>query len=192
MKPWLTNPAPQAEAFAAALSSSVPSIETARLVLRPCKLSDWPVLEPIWTTDQARFIGGPMTAEDAWLDFNQCLSSWFLRGTGALAITTHDSDTPLGIVVIMHEYGDPELELGWLITKDAEGNGYATEAAEALLDWTFRQLGVTQMVSYVHANNVKSANLATRLGGVLRPEGHPAWDNCLVFEHRRPTKGAEK
>lgn len=61
------------------------------------------------------------------------------------------------------------VEVGWLIRSNAGGCGYATEAAEALLDLGFCQLDAVLVTAVIHHNNMSSARLATRLG--FRPAG---------------------
>ena len=89
-----------------ALASALPRIATERLILRGPYLGDWPTLMPIWTTERGRFIGGPMSPGDAWLDFSQCVASWILRGFGWLTVSARSDDEVLGLVGISHEYGD--------------------------------------------------------------------------------------
>ena len=184
MTPWMQTPAKGAGQIAA-LTATVPEITTKRLTLRLPRLSDWPVLEPIWTTDRAVHIGGPMSAEDAWLDFNQCVAGWLLRGHGALTICDKATGAVLGLAVLGHEYGDPDPELGWLLTAEAEGKGYATEAAAAL-----KALGQDiygdALSSYIADGNAASVRVAEKLGGV--PAGtHPL--DATVAIYRYPSKG---
>lgn len=167
---WETAPTGAAAARVAAIAACLPRLETARLILRAPRLSDWATLEPIFTTDRAAHIGGPMSAEDAWLDFNQLVAGWVLRGHGALTLTTKDDDTPLGLILLGHEFGDPQAELGWLLTQAAEGKGYATEAAAALRDWGFDLLGRDGFVSYIADGNATSVKVADRLNAT--PAGH--------------------
>ena len=182
MSAWLTPPAGAAADLVARLNALLPRLETDRLILRAAQITDWPVLEPIWTTERAAHIGGPMNGEDAWLDFNQCVASWLLRGTGPLVMTAKDDDTPLGLVLIAPEYGDPSPELGWLLTAEAEGHGYATEAASALRDWGFDWLGRGAFASFIAADNARSINVAERLGAVAAGP-HPADASCLIYTY---------
>ena len=163
MTPWLQTP-PRAQPAIASLASTLPLIETERLTLRAPRLSDWPVLEPIWTTDRATHIGGPMSVEEAWLDFNQIVASWVLRGHGGLTMCDKSGEV-LGLVLVAHEFGDPQPELGWLLTENAEGKGYATEAAAALIPLA-RGIYGEDFVSYIADDNAASIRLATRLGGI--------------------------
>ena len=125
-----------------------------------------------------------MDPEEAWLDFNQCVAGWLLRGIGALTITDKMTGEVLGLAVLGHEYGDPEPELGWLLTEAAEGNGYATEAAEALLSLG-RAIYGDALVSYVADGNTASVRVAEKLGG--RKSGtHPLDTEVAVY--RYPSK----
>ena len=174
---------PAAQPMIDLLASALPRIETARLTLRAPRLSDWPVLEPIWTTDRARFIGGPMSATDAWLDFCQLTAGWLLRGFGALTICRRSDDAVLGLVLLEHEFGDPEPELGWLLTSEAEGQGLATEAASALRAEGLRLFGSGGFVSYIDAANDRSIRIAERLNATPDAKPHPADDDVKVYRH---------
>lgn len=167
----------------AALTAHLPEIKTERLTLRSPRLSDWPVLEPIWTTQRAKYIGGICTPEEAWLDFNHLVASWLLRGFGALTITRKADGAVLGVVLIEHEMGDPEPELGWLLTAEAEGHGYAREAAAALLPIALNIFGSGNLVSYIHRDNKRSRKLAEGLGATVDQKRHPAFAAGLVYRH---------
>lgn len=61
-------------------------------------------------------------------------------------------------------------ELGYVFHPDVAGQGYATEAAAALLDQAFGPLGLNRVVARLDARNEPSAKLAERLG--MRREAH--------------------
>jgi len=184
MTPWTQTPEMGAEQIAA-LAAVIPEIETARLVLRLPRIGDWHILEPIWTTDRGIHIGGPMDPEDAWLDFNQCVAGWILRGHGALTITDKETGDVLGLAILGHEFGDPDPELGWLVTEAAEGKGYATESATALRDIGRRLYG-KRLASYIADGNTASTRVAEKLGG--RKDGtHPL--DAEVAIYRYPAQG---
>ena len=174
---WLAPP------VATDVAAVLPRIETARLVLRAPRADDWPALEPIWTGDRAVHIGGPFTAEEGWLDFNQCVAGWVLRGYGALTITDRATGAVLGLLAMGPEWGDPEPELGWLVTAEAEGRGIATEAAAAGRDWLAARLGGRDFVSYVADGHAASARVAEKLGA-HRDGGHPLDPTVAIWRHR--------
>ena len=69
----------------------------------------------------------------------------------------------------------PCTEIGWRLAAEQWGHGYATEAARACLDFGFRVLGLTEIVSFTTVSNVRSRRVMQRLGMT-----HSASDN---FEH---------
>jgi RimJ/RimL family protein N-acetyltransferase len=187
MTAWLQTPQKGA-AQIAALQSAVPVIHTERLTLRLPRLTDWPALEPIWTTEQGRHIGGPMTPEEAWLDFNHLVAGWILRGHGALTICRTVDDSVLGLITLHHEFGDPAPELGWLLTAGAEGHGYATEAAQALLPLC-HDIYDDAFVSYIADGNDSSARVATRLGA-RRNGTHPLDADVAVYRYSKDRRAS--
>jgi RimJ/RimL family protein N-acetyltransferase len=78
-------------------------------------------------------------------------------------------------------------ELGYVFHPDVAGQGYATEAARAMLDLGFRQLGLHRVIARLDARNEPSAKLAERLG--MRREAHfvsneifkGEWSDELVY-----------
>ncbi len=60
--------------------------------------------------------------------------------------------------------------IGWTLGKEFEGNGYATEAAIALLDHLFFVEGFHRVCAKTSPDNEKSWKLMERLG--MRREGH--------------------
>ena len=175
-----------AAALAARLQALIPVIETERLRLRAPRIGDFDAYAGIACGPRGEGIGGPMSREDAWADFMQVTGTWLLRGHGGWTIEDRATGELLGFVLIGFEPGDREPELGFLLTRDAEGRGIATEAAAAARDHGFGPLGLSSMVSYVHENNRRSIALAERLGGVR--EIPDDWDepDTLVFRHHPP------
>lgn len=184
MTPWTNAPARTAGQVKA-MQAAVPMIETDRLILRMPRIEDWTVLEPIWTTHRSIHIGGPFTPEAAWLDFNQLVAGWVLRGHGALTICTRDGAVQ-GMVLLGHEFGDPDPELGWLLTEAAAGQGFATEAAEALLPMC-QQIYGDAFVSYIDLANAPSIRIAEKLGAI-KDAPHPRRTDDVVT-YRYTSKG---
>jgi RimJ/RimL family protein N-acetyltransferase len=67
--------------------------------------------------------------------------------------------------------------IGWTLGKAHEGNGYATEAASALLDYLFHAAGFHRVYALTSPRNAKSWRLMERLG--MRREAHFR-RNCFV------------
>ncbi len=166
---WLHAPTGPAAAIAASVAATVPVIRTDRLTLRAPKITDYLAYRAVFTTDRSQYMGGPFTEDDAFADFCQGIAGWMLRGAGMWTITLHHDDAPLGWVYLWQEMGDPEPELGWVLTEAAEGHGYAAEAARAVLPHALTLFGPNGFVSYIDAANTRSSRLATALGAVRDP-----------------------
>jgi RimJ/RimL family protein N-acetyltransferase len=55
-------------------------------------------------------------------------------------------------------------ELGWALVRACWGNGYATEAARAVREWSRRERGIGRLISLIAPGNVRSQRVAERLG----------------------------
>lgn len=73
-------------------------------------------------------------------------------------------------------HADPCIEMGWRLARQAQGRGFATEAARAVLEYGFRELRLTEIVAYTSVINVRSRRVMERLGMRLDPDAefdHP-------------------
>ena len=62
----------------------------------------------------------------------------------------------------------PDLgELGWIFPPESRGHGYATEAAQALIEWARDVLGIRRFIAHCDAENTASQGVMRRLGMVL-------------------------
>ena len=147
----------------------IPTLVTPRLTLRAPQMTDFPAYRGFVTSPRAVYMGGPHDAAKAWDWFCNDVAQWQLLNMGGLIVTLNDQ--PIGQVALCHGPIFPEPQLGWFLFSAAhEGQGYATEAAAALLQWALGPRGLTTLVSYVDPANAASAALARRLGGQPDPK----------------------
>lgn len=181
-------PAGPAAAMAEALAARIPVLETARLILRAPRMQDFAIYADIAASDRSAGIGGPMTRDEAWYDFTSMVAHWLLAGTGYWTVTRRPDGPALGFVGIAMEPGDAEPELGYMLSDQAEGHGYAAEAVSAARDFGFGTLGARTLVSYVLAGNTRSVALAERLGAFA--DGTLSYKDDLepfvIYRHPRP------
>lgn len=57
-----------------------------------------------------------------------------------------------------------QVEIGWVFAPDVAGQGYATEAARALVDLAFGELGARRVWAKLEPENTRSARVCERLG----------------------------
>jgi RimJ/RimL family protein N-acetyltransferase len=74
----------------------------------------------------------------------------------------------------------PCVEVGWRLSREHWGHGYATEAARAALTHGFDVVGLDEIVSFTVPANVRSRAVMERLG--MRYDGE--------FEHPRLAEGS--
>lgn len=58
----------------------------------------------------------------------------------------------------------PCTDIGWRLSPQHWGNGYATEGASACLDYAFDQLNLAEVVATAPKANVKSINVMQKIG----------------------------
>lgn len=163
----------------------VPTIETARLLLRPMGISDWPAYVAFMSSERSVHMGGPYIEHSAWGVFCHDTAQWQLFGHGALMLEEKATGSCLGQVGINHGPLFPERELGWFVYEQAEGRGFAHEAAHALRAWAFDERGMETLVSYIDPGNARSRRLAERLGGVPDTAAVAKDPDDLVYRYNR-------
>lgn len=164
-----------------------PTITTDRLILRHHVMDDFEPLYQVLESDRAEFLGGKTSREDSWYWIAAEVGSWSLVGHGSWGVERREDGAFLGQVGINQPYDFPEQEIGWVLVPEAEGKGYATEAAGAALDWARRVLKPASLVSYIDPQNNRSIALAKRLGATLDkdaalPEGETP-EETIVYRH---------
>ena len=166
------------------IAVETPVLRTERLVLRAPRPDDFEAWAAFAGSERARYIGGPLDRGPAWRAFSALIGHWFIRGCGSFVLTRHGEDTPLGNIGPWYPGDWPEREIGWTIwSPEAEGRGYAFEAAAAIRDHVFRDLGWTTAVSYIDPANTRSIALAERLGAVRDPAAAKPGEDTLVYRH---------
>ena len=70
---------------------------------------------------------------------------------------------------------DGSVEIGYGITEENQGKGYATEAVEAVIAWALNQSGVRQVEAETEPGNRKSQRVLEKCGfsplGIIGEEG---------------------
>jgi RimJ/RimL family protein N-acetyltransferase len=89
------------------------------------------------------------------------------RGHGLMAIVERATERFLGRSGLKYWPQFDETEVGWVLRADVWGHGFATEAGGPCLDWGFRALDDPYLTAMIVPDNVRSIQVATRLG--MRP-----------------------
>ena len=148
--------------------NDIPQLRTARLRLTALREDHFDAYARMLADHAStRHVGDgkPLDRLNAWRSMAMLLGHWALRGYGMWALERCSDDRFIGRVGLLRPEGWPDLDLGWMIAPDARGQGYATEAAGAALDWAWRVLRAPRVVSLVRPADNVSEKLATHLGG---------------------------
>ena len=143
----------------------IPVVETERLVLRGWAQGDFDAYAAANADPEVqRFLGGPQDREQSWRSLATHIGHWQLRGYGQWALERRSDGRVIGRAGLWNPEGWFGVEVGWKLERDAWGNGYATEAAAASLDWAWRNLDVDRVLSVIAPDNEASLRVARRLG----------------------------
>ena len=154
------------------MNSPDPQLETARLLLRLPRIEDFDDYAELQADEEAaRFIGGHMPRAAAWRKFLQMPGAWALQGFAMFSVIEKASQRWIGQIGPWKPEGWPGTEIGWSFRRAAWGQGYATEAGIAAIDWAFAQLDWREVIHSIHPDNHPSQKLAGRLGSRNRGRG---------------------
>jgi RimJ/RimL family protein N-acetyltransferase len=143
-------------------------ILTARLRLRALTLDDVAAVHAIHSReDIARWLYWPARPRD---EVEAVVNAWLARppATGVVLAIERDGELigHASLVVGEHRQG----EVGFILHPDHQGRGYATEAAEAMLELAFETYDLHRVVGRLEPRNTASASVLERLG--MRKEAH--------------------
>jgi RimJ/RimL family protein N-acetyltransferase len=144
-------------------------IETERLILRPWRDSDLPLLaeqnaDPV----VMRYLVGPLTRAQSDDYAAQAVRHLAETGYGKWAVEVPGVAPFIGAVGLSRVKFDasftPAVEVAWRLHRHYWGRGYATEAARAAIDDGFSRIGLTEIVALTTLGNIPSQRVMQRLG----------------------------
>ena len=92
------------------------------------------------------------------------LDEWERSGYGMWIVEVAATGEVIGHAGIQHLEGTDDVELGYYLGRAAWGQGYATEAARACLDYGFETIKLPRIVATVRLENAASRHVLEKLG----------------------------
>ena len=157
-------------------------IETPRLLMRRWREADLDPYAALMADPRvADWLGGVLTRAETAARIERQLQSIDRDGFGRLAVERRADGAFLGHCGLMQAHPDipfaPAMEAGWALIPDAWGQGYAAEAARAVVEDGFVRLGLAEIVAFTTPANLRSQAVMARAGFVRDPSrdfDHPA------------------
>ncbi|MDQ2090685.1 GNAT family N-acetyltransferase [Marimonas arenosa] len=171
------------------LSLTIPTLETARLILRAPQESDFEYEREFYASEASQFVGGPQPKHRTWRMLALFLGHWALRGYGFWALEDKDTRTYQGRVGLWFPHGWFEREIGWTLMPHGQGKGYATEAALAARAHAYDVLGWDTAISQIAPGNDPSKAVARRLGARFEQVyDDPEYGPIEIWRHLEPSE----
>ncbi|HEY2445644.1 MAG TPA: GNAT family N-acetyltransferase [Rhizomicrobium sp.] len=144
----------------------IPHLETERLIMRGWRTGDFESYARFMADPDVmhHLTGEPMSRADTWRNMTMLIGHWSLRGYGIWAVERRSDRALVGRVGLHNPEGWPGLEVGWTLGKEYWGQGFATEAARAALNYGFLTQRTERLISVIDPDNGPSQAVARRLG----------------------------
>jgi RimJ/RimL family protein N-acetyltransferase len=141
-----------------------PTLVADRLTLRPWRLDDGPAaLETFGDPEVARWLSPVMSRVHDLAAMRLLIEQWIVEDlrlvppAGRWAIERNSDRRVIGGAVLLPlPPGDEDLEIGWQLTPQMWGEGYANETTYALASWAFDE-GIGELFAVVRPENTRAA-----------------------------------
>ena len=142
-------------------------LETKRLYLRPLELSDLDTLANIYSDEEVmRFIASGKTISRANTEIS--ITRWneyeTKHGFTNWAIIRKEDNAFIGKCGLSHLPDNSDVEISYILDEPYWGNGYASEIAEATLDYGFDKFVLKRIVALVYPQNNPSIKVLEKIG----------------------------
>jgi len=153
-------------------ADAVPVIETARLRVQGPRKEDFAAFAAMWARPEVtkEISGEPLPPEESWRRLLRNAGLWPVCGYGYWHVFERESGAfvgQVGFADFQRELTPPLTgmpEIGWAISPDYQGKGYATEAALGAIQWGDKVLSAERMSCIIGVNNAPSIRIAEKCG----------------------------
>jgi [ribosomal protein S5]-alanine N-acetyltransferase len=141
--------------------------ETPRLMARRIELADAAVMHKVYGDAEAmRWVGDGKP-----LDLAQCEHwvevthrNYAARGYGMFALVSRESGSIIGFCGLVHPGGQAEAEIKYALGREFWGQGFASEAAAAMLAAGHSRFGLDSVIATTAPENIASHRVLLKAG----------------------------
>lgn len=149
------------------MTIQIPTLHTTHLILRPIVPADTTVFYRIYQTEGVlQYFPNPkpppIEKVERFVIYQQ--THWEKYGYGNWGLQTKDTSELIGWAGLQFLPDTNETEVGYLLDKPFWGQGYATEAARASLEFGFKHFDFPAIIALVHPDNLASLKVASKCG----------------------------
>lgn len=158
-------------------------IETQRLIIRDLQETDAEALSSLWADPEVTtFLGGARDKEEIRKTLIEDAKTAAEVPYDLRTVIEKESGEIVGHCGLLDKEvdGQEEIELTYVIAKRTWGKGYATEAAAAIKDFAFAEMGLTRLIALIKPNNVSSERVALKVG--MHHEKNTVRSNGIVMQ----------
>ena len=182
------------------MSTAMPPLETERLIVRPLVMEDLSAIHQL-LDHEAWQTGKSLTEREHWLRWTVMnyieLANLYQPPYGERAIVLKSTGEVVGSVGVVQSYGpfavlpsfgghtadpearkfEPAMGLFWATRTEHQKNGYAAEAARAVIDFLFSSFNLRRVVATTEYDNLASQGVMRKLGMSVErnPFPEPVW-----------------
>lgn len=161
-------------------------ILTARLRLRPLGPEDLDALSSVYLHPLVAQWIGRYTREDVAREIDQQVEHQRSLGWSFWAVEEGDTGSLIGDCGLQPlEHRGPEVELGYDFHPRVWGQGFATEAAQAVMREAFGTLGIDRVVAVVKPDHVTSQRVLDKAGFRRSGTREAYGESMLLYEAKR-------
>jgi RimJ/RimL family protein N-acetyltransferase len=176
-------------------------MDTPRLILRLWKEEDLaPFAQMNACAKVCEFLSTRLTREESDALAHKIITHFEKHGFGLYAVEEKASGQLIGFTGLSIPSFEapfmPAIEIGWRLDSRYWGKGYATEAAQVVLDYAFYQLALPEIISFTTPTNYRSRRVMEKIGMThninddfdhpVLPENHPLRRHVL-YRKRNPS-----
>lgn len=153
------------------MKPEVPTIHTERLILRPFTLEDIaPSYEMNLDAEVSRYTGDGGIVSLAEIErriTENVFGDYEKWGFGRFAVEVKNSPSFIGFAGLKYLPDLDEVDLGYRLMREYWGQGFATEASQACIEFGFETLGLQRIIGMVLPENAASVHILLKLGFVF-------------------------
>ncbi|MDG5472140.1 GNAT family N-acetyltransferase [Jeotgalibacillus sp. ET6] len=152
-------------------------IKTKRLEIRDFNTEDWREVY-LYTSnkDVMTYMPEGVLSKEAVKEFVDKNSG---EDAEKFPIILRENDQLIGHLVFHPYFGDHTYEIGWVMNPAYQKNGYASEAARAVLEYGFGELKLHRIIATCQPENEASFRVMEKIG--MRKEGF--FKKCIPHEN---------